>query len=66
MIGHLPEFLRAPEQLILRGHREHGGVFSLSLPGRRAVVLLGSERNRFFFSETDRALSVSAAYPFFT
>lgn len=65
MIGHVAEFFAAPERLIWRGHREHGGLFSLSLPGVRSVVLLGNERNRFFYAETDKALSIQVAYPFF-
>ncbi|TWP46001.1 cytochrome P450 [Lentzea tibetensis] len=65
VIGHGAEFFSAPERLIWRGYTEHGGLFSLSLPGVRSVVLLGAERNRFFYSETDKALSIRAAYPFF-
>ncbi|GLZ30353.1 hypothetical protein Lesp02_25420 [Lentzea sp. NBRC 105346] len=65
VIGHLAEFFAAPERLIRRGHAEHGGLFSLDLPGRRAVVLLGQERNRFFYGETDKRLSIRVAYPFF-
>ncbi|MBB5955017.1 sterol 14-demethylase [Saccharothrix tamanrassetensis] len=65
VLGHIVEFIRKPVELIGRGSREVGGVFSLRLPGRRAVVLLGAERNRFFFAETDRKLSIRTAYPFF-
>ncbi|MEU6152416.1 cytochrome P450 [Actinosynnema sp. NPDC047251] len=65
VLGHLVEFIRTPVELVGRGHREVGDVFSLRLPGKRAVVLLGTERNRFFFGETDRKLSIRTAYPFF-
>jgi len=65
VLGHVVEFIREPVRLIERGHREVGEVFSVRLPGRRAVVLLGSRHNRFFFAETDRKLSIRTAYPFF-
>ncbi len=65
VLGHLIEFIRTPIELIGRGHREVGDVFSLRLPGKRAVVLLGTAHNRFFFGETDRKLSIRTAYPFF-
>jgi sterol 14-demethylase len=65
LLGHLVEFVRKPVELIERGHREAGHLFSLRLPGRPAVVLLGARHNRFFFSETDKKLSIRTAYPFF-
>lgn len=65
LLGHLVEFIRTPVELIERGHREIGTLFSLRLPGRPAVVLLGERNNRFFFSETDKKLSIRTAYPFF-
>jgi sterol 14alpha-demethylase len=65
LLGHIVEFIRKPVELIERGHREVGGLFSLRLLGRTAVVLLGAERNRFFFSETDKKLSFRAAHPYF-
>jgi len=65
VLGHMVEFLRAPEALIERGYREHGTVFSIRLPGRRGIVLLGPEHGRFLFGETDKRLSIRKAYPFF-
>ncbi|MER5346730.1 cytochrome P450 [Streptomyces mirabilis] len=64
LIGHLAEFYRSPEELFRRGHREHGDMFTFSMAGKRVLCLLGPERSRFFFSETDRTLSVRPAYPF--
>jgi sterol 14-demethylase len=64
-LGHAAEFLRNPVGLIERGHREHGDIFGMRLAGRPLAVLLGSGYHRFFFSETDRRLSIRAAYPFF-
>jgi sterol 14-demethylase len=65
LVGHIPLFLRDPVALLERGHREHGQLYSLRMGTRPAVVLLGPDHNRFFFSETDERLSIRAAYPFF-
>ena len=65
VFGHALQFLRDPIPLIERGYRERGPVFSLQLAHRRAVVLIGPENNRFFFSETDKLLSIREGYPFF-
>jgi sterol 14alpha-demethylase len=64
--GHLGEFFLSPDNLFWRGYHECGKIFALSFFGQRAVVLLGSEYNRLFFSETERCLSIKSAYPFFT
>ncbi|MFG2525376.1 cytochrome P450 [Streptomyces sp. NPDC048527] len=64
VIGHLAEFYRSPEELFRRGYREHGDTFTFSMAGKRVLTLLGPERSRLFFSETDRSLSVRPAYPF--
>lgn len=53
MVGHVPEFLRDPVALLERGHRERGNLYTLRIGKQLAVVLLGPERSRFFFSETD-------------
>jgi sterol 14alpha-demethylase len=65
VVGHIPQFMRDPVALLERGYREHGHVFGVRLNRQPAVVLLGTEHNRFFFSETDRRLSIRSAYPFF-
>src|SRR5215813_9925908 len=65
VLGHIPEFMRDPVAVLERGHREHGHVFALRLGRQPAIVLLGAEHNRFFFSETDQRLSIRTAYPFF-
>lgn len=65
VLGHIVEFIRKPVELIERGHREVGELFSLRLLGRKTVVLLGAQHNRFFFSETDKKLSIRAAHPYF-
>jgi sterol 14alpha-demethylase len=65
VLGHVIEFVRSPTDMIQRGHGELGDVFSFRLPGRDAVVILGTARSRFLFSETDKLLSIGSAYPFF-
>lgn len=65
VIGHATELTRDPLALFRRGHREHGHVFRIRLPLKDTVVLLGSEHNELTFDETDHALSIRAAYPFF-
>src|SRR5262249_7903678 len=65
LLGHALAAARDLTAVLERGYREHGEVFSMRLAGRRVVVLLGSARSRAFFAETDRALSIPAAYPFF-
>ncbi len=65
VIGHAFQFLRDPIPLLERGYQEHGSVFSLRLGPKPAVVLLGPENNRFFFTETDKLLSIREGYPFF-
>ncbi|TWP51866.1 cytochrome P450 [Lentzea tibetensis] len=65
LLGHTAEFLRDPDGLIRRGLAEHGTIFSVRLPGRPGVVLLGPDHARFMFAETDKRLSIKDAYPFF-
>ncbi|KAA2252608.1 cytochrome P450 [Solihabitans fulvus] len=65
LIGHAAEFLRQPIELVERGYRECGEIFTVRIPGQRAVMMIGPEHNRFFFSETDKRLSIKTAYPFF-
>lgn len=65
VLGHALEFLSSPERLLSRGLDEHGRTFSVQLPGRSAVVLLGPEHAKFLFAETDKRLSIRKAYPFF-
>lgn len=65
VIGHAPQFFRDPVSLLHKGYRECGEVFSLRLGKKNSVVLLGPENNKFFFSQTDKLLSIREAYPFF-
>ena len=65
VLGHTAEFLKNPEALLGRGLAEHGRLFSLRLPGRPAIVLIGQDHSSFLFAETDKRLSIRRAYPFF-
>jgi len=66
LLGHAAQFLREPLTVLKRGRDEHGSIFSLRMPGRPTVALLGSEYSRMFFSETDHRLSARGGMPFFT
>ncbi|WP_249123867.1 cytochrome P450 [Saccharopolyspora erythraea] len=65
LVGHAGEFIRNPVAMAERSYAECGEAFSIRIPGRTAHMFIGSEHNRFFFSETDRGLSIRTAYPFF-
>jgi sterol 14alpha-demethylase len=65
LLGHAAEFLKSPETLLDRGLSEHGKIFSLRLPGRPAIVLIGQEHSSFLFAETDKRLSIRRGYPFY-
>jgi sterol 14-demethylase len=65
VVGHAVEFLNHPVPLLERGRAEHGLSFSLRFGRQPAVVLLGEEGSRLVFAETDRRLSMRAAYPYF-
>lgn len=65
LLGHTWEFLRDPDDLVRRGHTEHGRTFSLRLPGGPGVVLLGQDNAEFFHAESDALrLSIRDAYRF--
>ena len=65
LLGHTREFLRDPGELVRRGHAEHGRMFSVRLPGRPGVVLLGQDNAKFFHAESDALrLRIREAYRF--
>lgn len=64
LIGHITQYVRDPDAFVIRGCREHGRIFRAKLGPGRTIILLGQENNRFFFSETDRRLTLQQAYPF--
>lgn len=65
VIGHMAQFFRDPVEMLKRGYRTQGKLFSFNMMGRRMNVMLGPEHNRFFFEETDKLLSIRESMPFF-
>src|SRR5438045_3898116 len=59
VLGCALEFRRDPLTLFRRGYAAHGPVFGIKLLFQPAVVLVGPEKMRFFFEDTDRTLSMS-------
>lgn len=64
LVGSLPGFWKDPVAVCRRGYEALGPVFTLDLGFKKAAVLIGPEPQRFFFQETDRALSMKEAYRF--
>ncbi|MDP2313129.1 MAG: cytochrome P450 [Pseudomonadota bacterium] len=64
LLGSALDFRRDPLSLFRRGHAAHGEVFGIKLAFQPAVVLVGPEKMRFFFEQTDDALSMSEVYQF--
>lgn len=64
LLGNLLEYRRDHVEVFRRGYRTLGPVFSLRLGPQRAVVLVGPERHRFFFTQVDRTLSLPEVYRF--
>lgn len=65
LLGHLTDFFRDPVKLLRDGYNKRGPIFSFRMGGRRMVVLLGPDNNRFVFQETDKLLSIRESMPFF-
>lgn len=64
LLGNALDFRRDPLGLFRRGHREIGPVFGIKLAFQPAAVLVGAERIRHFFEQTDASLSMSEVYQF--
>jgi sterol 14alpha-demethylase len=63
VLGHIAQFIRDRDALFRRGFAEHGEIFSIRLPAPVAIVA-GPQLNRWFYSETDKALNISKPYKF--
>ena len=57
LLGNLPEFVRDPLHMFIRGYRTHGPVFEVSFVGRKMVVLAGAEGLRFLSQEGRRLVT---------
>src|SRR5438128_6464021 len=64
LVGHALAFRRDPARLFRDGYQQLGPIFSIRLGPQHAAVLVGPEANRFFFTETDRFLSMREVYRF--
>lgn len=64
VLGNALEFQKDPVALFARGYQALGPVFTISLAGKKAVVLIGPDYNRFFFEQTDKILSMQEVYRF--
>lgn len=64
LVGHLFEFRQDRRQLLERGYREHGDLFTIRLANQNVAVLIGPEHHRTFFTETDKKLNISTPYDF--
>lgn len=65
LIGNALDFRKNPVALLRRGYDTCGAVFSIRLGPMPAVVIIGPENHRFFFTETDKTLSMSDVYQAF-
>lgn len=64
LVGNFPAYMRDHVALLRRGYARHGPIFALRLGPQRAVVLVGPDFNRFFFTQADKLLSVPEIYRF--
>jgi sterol 14-demethylase len=65
LVGHAPQFLRDQLRLLERGYQEHGEIFRLRLGRRPAIFLVGPERARWVFKQTDdQTLSIGPSLAF--
>ena len=64
LLGNLPAYRRDHLAVFRGGYARLGPVFSIKLGPQRAVVLIGPQLHRFFFTEVDRTLSMPELYRF--
>jgi len=63
-LGNLLEYRRDHVEVFWRAYKALGPIFSIRLGPQRAVVLIGPENHRFFYSQVDRLLSLPEVYSF--
>jgi sterol 14-demethylase len=64
LLGNLLEYRRDQLSVFWEGYKTCGPIFSIRLGPQRAVVLIGPDNHRFFFSEVDKTLSLPEVYRF--
>lgn len=64
VLGSLLDYRRDHVAVFWQAYKTLGPIFSIRLGPQRAVVLIGPEHHRFFFTEVDRILSMQEMYKF--
>lgn len=64
LLGNLLEYRRDHLDVFWRAYTALGPIFSIRLGPQRAVVLVGPDYHRFFFTEVDKILSMPEVYRF--
>ncbi len=64
LIGHLPEFLKDPVSLLIRGWQESGDIFRFRVGIRDFFLFAGPEAHDFWFRAPDDQLNAKAVYQF--
>lgn len=64
LVGSLLDYRRDHVAVFWRAYQALGPIFAIRLGPQRAVVILGPENHRFFFSEADNILSLPEVYKF--
>ncbi|HMB92926.1 MAG TPA: cytochrome P450 [Rhodothermales bacterium] len=64
LLGHLLEYRKDHIDVFWRAYKTLGPVFSIRLGPQRAVMLIGPEYHRFFFTQVDKILSMPELYRF--
>jgi sterol 14-demethylase len=64
LLGNALEFRSDPQDLFMRGYREHGSIFTIHLGPKPAAVVIGPEYNRFVLEQTDKKFTMQEGYSF--
>jgi sterol 14-demethylase len=62
LLGNLLAFQKDASGMLLEGFKKFGPIFSIKFGPKRIAVLIGKENNDFFFSMTDKLLSLREVY----
>src|SRR5262249_17809174 len=64
LLGNLLEYRRDHLDVFWRSYKALGPIFSIRLGPQRAVMLIGPDHHRFFFTQVDKILSLPEVYKF--
>ena len=62
LLGHMQPFRRDRQAFLKDTYQQHGPIFTIRLGPRPVVVMIGPEYHQYFFTETDKSLSISKPY----